>query len=98
MKFPDSPHPAPPGTPTPAEIRARAHQIWLLDGKPQGAEMEHWLEAEHQLQLEYAKRPKLSESGKIADAKELVSKVAAQLHEIAPRPTRSSPTSVDGTH
>jgi len=69
-----------------------------MDGKPEGAEMEHWLEAEHQLLIEYAKRPKPTDSGKVADANELVSKVAAQLQEIAPRPSRSSPTSVDGTH
>lgn len=60
--------------------------------------MSHWLEAEHQLQLEYKKKAKPPETGKVADASDLVSRVTAQLDEIAPRPARSSPTSIDGTH
>jgi hypothetical protein len=34
------------------EIAARAHAIWDECGRPEGRELEHWLRAERELQLE----------------------------------------------
>ena len=36
-------------SPTEAEIAARAHELWLQEGKPSDSAGRHWLEAERQL-------------------------------------------------
>ena len=33
-------------------IRARAHQLWEADGRPEGREQEHWLAAETEIARE----------------------------------------------
>ncbi|HYG23452.1 MAG TPA: DUF2934 domain-containing protein [Verrucomicrobiae bacterium] len=38
-----------PNTPTQEEISARAYQIFVERGCPEGRDLEHWLEAEAQL-------------------------------------------------
>ena len=40
---------APSRKPTTEQVSARAHQIWLDAGKPQGLALEHWLRAEREL-------------------------------------------------
>jgi hypothetical protein len=37
------------GSPTREEIALCAHQIWEQAGRPDGRDMEHWLQAEAQL-------------------------------------------------
>jgi len=32
------------------QIRARAHQIWIEEGKPDGRDKEHWLRARWELE------------------------------------------------
>jgi hypothetical protein len=39
-------------TPTHDEISARAHRIYETQGRPDGKSMEHWLQAEAQLNAE----------------------------------------------
>ncbi len=41
--------PPPPVPYSKEDIAARAHQIWLEEGCPEGAAEAHWLEAERQL-------------------------------------------------
>jgi hypothetical protein len=41
--------PMKPSTPTHDEISARAYQIFVERGCPEGRDLEHWLEAEKQL-------------------------------------------------
>ena len=38
--------------PTEAEVRERAHQIWLADGMPEGREVDHWMRARRELERE----------------------------------------------
>lgn len=42
---------SPEGTasPTPEQISELAHTLWLEEGKPEGRDLHHWLEAERQL-------------------------------------------------
>jgi len=44
--------PARKASPTEAQIRERAKQIWLERGRPAGRDEENWLEAERQLREE----------------------------------------------
>jgi hypothetical protein len=34
------------------QLRSRAYQIWVREGRPQGRDLEHWLEAERELEAE----------------------------------------------
>ena len=34
------------------KIRERAHELWIADGRPEGREFEHWVEAERQIMEE----------------------------------------------
>lgn len=36
-------------TPTPEQIGALAHALWIDRGRPEGMDLDHWLEAERQL-------------------------------------------------
>ena len=46
------------------QLRSRAYQIWESEGRPQGRDLEHWLEAERELEAEDRKpRPKKEEAG-----------------------------------
>jgi hypothetical protein len=44
--------PMPGREPSYEETSARAYEIWLLRGRPEGCERENWTEAERQLRLE----------------------------------------------
>ena len=39
-------------SPASTEIAARAHEIWLAEGCPEGRDVEHWLKAEAQIKTE----------------------------------------------
>src|SRR5687767_2479854 len=41
-----------PLPPTQEQIAALAHAIWIDRGRPEGSDMDHWLEAERQLRGE----------------------------------------------
>ena len=41
--------PSTPAPPTPAQIAALAHELWLERGSPRGSDIDIWLEAERQL-------------------------------------------------
>jgi hypothetical protein len=46
------------------QLRIRAYQIWERKGRPQGRDLEHWLEAERELEAEDRKpRAKKEEAG-----------------------------------
>ena len=46
------------------QLRSRAYQIWEREGRPQGRDLEHWLEAERELEAEDRKpRAKKEEAG-----------------------------------
>ena len=46
------------------QLRNRDYQIWERKGRPQGRDLEHWLEAERELEAEERKpRPKKEEAG-----------------------------------
>lgn len=50
--YPSPPsHQEPPSTasPTQAEIAARAHELWIEEGRPAGSAERNWMEAERQL-------------------------------------------------
>ena len=49
--------PAAPVTFPPEKIAARAYEIWIRKGKPHGAELQNWLEAEVELRAELAANP-----------------------------------------
>jgi hypothetical protein len=34
------------------DVRARAHKIWEREGRPEGRNLEHWLKAEEELEVE----------------------------------------------
>ena len=38
--------------PTEEEVRERAHEIWLAEGKPEGREVDHWMRARRELERE----------------------------------------------
>jgi hypothetical protein len=48
---------APDNTPTELQIAQRAYEIYLLEGKPEGQAMEHWLQAETELKEALRKMP-----------------------------------------
>ncbi len=41
--------PPPVGGPTPEKIAARAYEIWLESGRPEGKDEENWYRAEREL-------------------------------------------------
>ena len=38
--------------PTEEEVRERAHAIWLIEGMPEGREVDHWMRARRELERE----------------------------------------------
>lgn len=37
-----------------AKIAARAYQLWVSEGQPHGRAIDHWLQAEAELRVQYA--------------------------------------------
>lgn len=44
-------------SPTKKQIAVRAYEIYVLEGRPEGHDMEHWLQAEAELKEELRKMP-----------------------------------------
>lgn len=40
------------------QIRRRAHELWEQEGKPEGREMDFWLQAEREIAGEQGQTPK----------------------------------------
>jgi len=40
------------------QIRQRAHELWELEGRPEGREMDFWLQAEREIASEQVGMPK----------------------------------------
>ena len=38
--------------PTEAEVRERAHAIWIAEGRPEGREVDQWMRARRELERE----------------------------------------------
>ncbi len=38
--------------PTEADVRERAHAIWIAEGMPEGREVDHWMRARRELERE----------------------------------------------
>lgn len=55
--FPRSQHTSHPQPPTREQIAALAQAIWIDRGRPEGRDVDHWLEAERQLAGEVRRRP-----------------------------------------
>jgi len=47
------------GGPSPEQIAARAYELWVQRGRPEGSGHEDWLEAERQLYQEFRSQPGL---------------------------------------
>lgn len=62
------------------EIARLAHEMYLLEGKPEGREMDHWLAAEQALLKKKAKQ----QDNRVLETKTTVAGKAA------PKPTRKS--------
>jgi hypothetical protein len=101
MKSKKSPRlPLTPTTPPPSpeQIEALAHAIWLDRGRPEGRDLDHWLEAERQLSGRVTTPLAADELPATADGIEptraLEGRVERELDRIiAPREQRS-PTSL----
>jgi hypothetical protein len=50
-----APAPAAAAEPTYEEIAARAYDLWIAHGRPEGRDHENWIEAEQQLRAEQAR-------------------------------------------
>jgi hypothetical protein len=87
---------APP--PTPEQIAALAHAIWIDRGRPEGRDMEHWLEAERQLRGEAAKPMAAGELSAAPDDvnvdRPLTSRVDREIDRIVGPHEQRSPTSL----
>lgn len=62
------------------KIRAKAHELWLADGQPDGKADEHWQAAEAIVRAEAETKPKTPRkprTAKAATAKEPTAKAAA---------------------
>lgn len=44
------------------EIRQRAHALWERSSRPEGREVDHWLEAENELRREREAMPEAAEA------------------------------------
>ena len=50
------------------EIRARAHEIWLQEGQPEGRDLAHWQQAEAEIAAAQRKPARRPSTGKAAAA------------------------------
>ena len=76
------PSPQTSSSPHPDQIAQRAHALWEKRGRPQGQDIEHWLEAERQLTQERTRNGKdLDEAERRLDG----------LIEQKPSPARRTP-------
>lgn len=84
--------------PTPEQIAALAHAIWIDRGRPEGRDIDHWLEAERQLRGDI--RPtraadELPASNAALDADHILDGgVERELDRVASPREQRSPTSL----
>jgi len=88
----------PRSAPSHDDVAARAYTIWLNHGCPENRDLEHWLEAERQLQGGAKLRDEAFRltNEEFDPAASEAAKVDAEIEQMAesPRPRRS-PTSLD---
>lgn len=94
---PTSPSSVPP-PPTQEQIAALAHAIWIDRGRPEGMDIDHWLEAERQLRGE-VRRPaapdELPASNEALDpARSMTGEIERELDRVTGAPGQRSPTSL----
>ena len=78
----------PKARPTNEQIAALAHAIWIDRGRPNGCDVEHWLEAERQLGGSAALQ---SDETRIDPATSPAARIDRQLDRIvSPAPPRSA--------
>lgn len=102
MKSKRAAQPAPiaPGTPPPTheQIAALAHAIWIDRGRPEGRELDNWLEAERQLKGEVhtplAADDIPADAGALEPDASLEGKVERELDRMRPAGDPRSPTSL----
>lgn len=87
-----------PLPPTQDQIAALAHAIWIDRGRPEGRDMDHWLEAERQLRGE-VRRPAAADELPATDdaldpARTVTGRVERALDRVAGAPEQRSPTSL----
>jgi len=85
-------------SPTPEQVSALAHAIWLDRGQPEGMELDHWLEAERQLKGE-VREPLAADDLPASDraldpARALETDVDRELDRIVAPPEHRSVTSL----
>jgi hypothetical protein len=94
------PAPVAPGTPPPTheQIAALAHAIWIDRGRPEGRELDNWLEAERQLKGDVHTPLAADDIPADANALEpdatLEGKVERELDRMRPAGEPRSPTSL----
>lgn len=88
-------HPVPP---TQDQIAALAHAIWIDRGRPEGRDVDHWLEAERQLRGE-VRRPLAADdlpatNSGLDPERAVEGRVERALDRVAGTPPPRSPTSL----
>ena len=69
-----------------AEIAKRAYILWEIEGRPSGKDLDHWLRAEAEMQVEFTK-PADETSGNTARP-EIAVVAPVKTQRAAPRRTR----------
>src|SRR2546423_391219 len=84
--------------PTHDQVAALAHAIWIDRGRPEGMDLDHWLEAERQLCGEVRVPATADEIPADDDALDpqhaITGEIERELDQIASRPAQRSPTSL----
>jgi len=70
-------------------IRRRSHEIWIEEGRPEGRDLEHWLEAEAELEREQQKRDLRTTA-----FHRLIYRVEERQRSVPPRPRISAPPQI----
>jgi hypothetical protein len=69
-----------------AKIRARAHELWVQQGRPEGQHLEHWQQAEAELAGKKSAGPRQRTATKPAAAKPAATRPAATAKPAAAKP------------
>lgn len=89
----------PTPSPTPEQIAALAHAIWIDRGKPEGMDLDNWLEAERQLRGGEPRRPAAADdipadNSALDPESALEGGVERELNRVTSPPQPRSPTSL----
>jgi hypothetical protein len=95
---PFSTKPVSPPPPTPEQIEALAQAIWIDRGRPEGRDLDNWLEAERQLRGE-VRRPVATDDIPATDRllepdREATNEIDRELDRVVRQPEQRSPTSL----